>query len=160
MRAGGAGIPAFFTPTGYGTLIEQGGFPIKLGKDGKEVLMATEKKEQREINGRHYILENSITGDFSLIKAWKADEKGNVVFRKSARNFNPDVATAGKICIVEVEEIVPAGSLDPDQIHLPDVYVQRIIKGESYEKRIEFRTVELTGKESTSKPGKPDNFKT
>lgn len=96
-------------------------------------------------------------GDFSLIKGWKADEKGNVVFKKSARNFNPDVATAGKTCIVEVEEIVPAGSLDPDQIHLPDVYVHRIVKGESYEKRIEFRTVSkaTSGKEPVGgKPGK------
>lgn len=86
-------------------------------------------------------MERSVTGDFSLIKAWKADEKGNVVFRKSARNFNPDCATAGKICIVEVEEIVPTGSLDPDSIHLPDVYVKRIIKGSNYQKRIEFRTL-------------------
>lgn len=86
-------------------------------------------------------MERAVTGDFSLIKAWKADEKGNVVFRKSARNFNPDCATAGKICIVEVEEIVPTGSLDPDSIHLPDVYVKRIIKGSNYQKRIEFRTL-------------------
>lgn len=126
MRAGGAGIPAFFTPTGAGTVIQEGGFPIKFGKDGK-VEIATEKKEHRIFNDKHYILENSITGDFALIRAWKADEKGNVVFRKSARNFNPDCATAAKLCIVEVEEIVPSGSLDPDQIHLPDVYVDRIV---------------------------------
>ena len=98
-------------------------------------------------------MERSITGDFSIIKAWKADEKGNVVFRKAARNFNPDAATAGRTCIVEVEEIVPAGALDPDQIHLPDVYVKRIVRGPKYEKRIEFKTV--TGG-STSKPGKAD----
>ncbi len=145
MRAGGAGIPAFFTPTGQGTVIEEGGFPIKYGKGG-DVLIASQKREKRVYNGINCILENSITGDYALIKAWKADEKGNVVFRKSARNFNQDVATAGKICIVEVEEIVPTGSLDPDQIHLSDVYVQRIVKGEKYEKRIEFRTVDQNEK--------------
>jgi len=153
LRAGGAGIPAFFTATGNGTLVEEGGFPIKISKENP-ILSA--KKEKREYDGREYILERSITGDFSIIKGWKADEKGNVVFRKAARNFNPDVATAGKICIVEVEEIVPAGSLDPDQIHLPDVYVNRIIKGEKFEKRIEFRTVDNKGSAAPSKPGKAD----
>jgi acyl CoA:acetate/3-ketoacid CoA transferase alpha subunit len=123
LRAGGAGIPAFFTATGQGTLVEEGGFPIKLGPDGKTTVIASEKREKREYDGRNYLLERSITGDYALIKGWKADEKGNVIFRKSARNFNPDVATAGKICIVEVEEIVPTGTFDPDQIHLPDVYV-------------------------------------
>jgi 3-oxoacid CoA-transferase len=98
-------------------------------------------------------LERSITGDFSIIKGWKADEKGNVVFKKAARNFNPDAATAGRTCIVEVEEIVPAGALDPDQIHLPDVYVNRIIRGPKYEKKIEFKTVSGG---STAKPGKAD----
>mmetsp|Transcript_38530 Transcript_38530/g.28377 ORF Transcript_38530/g.28377 Transcript_38530/m.28377 type:complete len:176 (+) Transcript_38530:156-683(+) len=132
MRAGGAGIPAFFTPTGYGTVVSEGGFPIKLGTDGKSVAIPSEKKEVRLYNGINCVLENSVNADFSLIKGWKADEKGNVIFRKSARNFNPDAATCGKICIVEVEEIVPAGTFDPDQIHLPDVYVQRIIKGEHY----------------------------
>lgn len=102
--------------------------------------IATEKKEKREFNGKSYIMEKTITGDYALIRGWKADDKGNVVFRKASRNFNPDVATAGKICIVEVEEIVPAGQLDPDQIHLPAVYVNRIVKG-NFEKRIEFRTV-------------------
>jgi 3-oxoacid CoA-transferase len=96
-------------------------------------------------NGKKYILENSIVGDFSLVKAWKADTAGNLVFRKSARNFNPDVATAGKICIAEVEEIVAVGSLDPDQIHIPSVYVHRIIKTETDEKRIEFRTTHVEG---------------
>ena len=114
MRAGGAGIPGFYTATGYGTVIEEGGFPIKLGSDSKTVVIASEKKERKVFGDREYILEKSITGDFALIKGWKADEKGNVVFRKSARNFNPDVATAGKVCIVEVEEIVPSGTLDPD----------------------------------------------
>lgn len=151
LRAGGAGIPAFYTATGNGTMVEEGGFPIKISKDNQ---ILSGKKEKREYDGREYILERAITGDFSIIKGWKADEKGNVVFRKAARNFNPDVATAGKICIVEVEEIVPAGSLDPDSIHLPDVYVKRIIKGPSFEKRIEFRTVDKAS--SAAKPGKAD----
>ncbi len=122
LRAGGAGIPAFYTPTGVGTLIAEG-------------------KESREFNGRPYILEKGITGDFALVKAWKGDKFGNLVFRKTARNFNPMIATAGKITIAEVEELVEVGELDPDQIHTPGVYVQRIIQGPSYEKRIEQRTV-------------------
>ncbi|WP_286232938.1 CoA transferase subunit A [Thalassotalea sediminis] len=121
MRAGGAGIPAFFTATGYGT-------PVG---DGKEV---------REFNGRPYIMEESITGDFAIVKAWKADTYGNLVYRKTARNFNPMAATAGKITVVEVEEIVPAGELDPDEIHTPGIYVDRLIQGQ-FEKRIEQRTV-------------------
>ena len=121
MRAGGAGIPAFYTATGYGTLVG----------DGKEV---------REFNGRHYILEEAIQGDFSIAKAWKADLYGNLVFRKTARNFNPMVVTAGKIAVVEVEEIVEVGSLDPDEIHLPGIYVNRLIQG-TFEKNIEQRTV-------------------
>lgn len=122
LRAGGAGIPAFYTPTGVGTLVAEG-------------------KEVREFNGRPYILEKGITGDFALVKAWKADKFGNLIFRKTARNFNPMIATAGKITVVEVEELVEVGELEPDQIHTPGVYVQRIIKGPSYEKRIEQRTV-------------------
>lgn len=122
LRAGGAGIPAFFTPTGYGTLVAEG-------------------KETRDFNGRHYVLEKAITGDFALIKAWKGDKFGNLIFRKTARNFNPMVATAGKITIAEVEELVEVGELDPDQIHTPGIYVQRIIKGPSYQKRIEQRTI-------------------
>lgn len=120
-RAGGAGIPAFFTPTGAGTLVAKG-------------------KETRVFQGREYVLEQAITGDFAFVKAWKADTLGNLVYRKTARNFNPVMATAGKICIAEVEEIVPAGSLDPDHIHTPAVYVKRLVKG-SFEKRIEQRTV-------------------
>ncbi|MCJ8296574.1 MAG: CoA transferase subunit A [Colwellia sp.] len=120
MRAGGAGIPAFFTATGVGT-------PVA---DGKEV---------RSFNGRDYILEEAIVGDFAIIKAWKADRYGNLVFRKTARNFNPLAATAGKITVVEVEEIVEVGELDPDQIHTPGIYVNRVIQG-SFEKRIEQRT--------------------
>lgn len=121
MRAGGAGIPAFYTATGYGT-------PVAEGKD------------KREFNGKNYILEESITGDFAIIKAWKADKYGNLIFRKTARNFNPNAATAGKITVVEVEEIVEPGELDPDHIHTPGIYVDRLIVG-TFEKRIEQRTL-------------------
>ena len=121
IRAGGAGIPAFYTATGYGTLIGDG-------------------KEAREFNGRHYILEESIQGDFSIAKAWKADRYGNLVFRKTARNFNPTAVTAGKIAVVEVEEIVEPGELNPDGIHLPGIYVDRLIQG-TFEKLVEIRTV-------------------
>jgi 3-oxoacid CoA-transferase len=144
MRAGGAGIPAFYTPTGVGTLIEQGGFPIRIGTANKPEI-SSQPRERKIFGGKEYILENSIVGDFALIKGWKADKAGNLVFRKSARNFNPDVATAGKICIAEVEEIVPVGSFDPDQIHIPSVYVHRIIKAEINEKRIEFKTLHVEG---------------
>jgi 3-oxoacid CoA-transferase subunit A len=122
LRAGGAGIPAFYTPTGVGTLIAEG-------------------KETREFNGRKYILEKAIIGDFGIVKAWKADAMGNLIFRKTSRNFNPLCAMAGKITIAEVEEIVPVGSIDPDQVHLPGVYVHRLFKGEKYEKRIERRVL-------------------
>lgn len=122
MRAGGAGIAGFYTKTGVGTLIAEG-------------------KEVKSFDGEDHILERGIFADLSIVKAWKADETGNVVFRKTARNFNAPAATCGKICIVEVEEIVPTGSLDPDCIHLPGVYVQRMIVGSPYEKMIEFRTV-------------------
>ena len=120
-RAGGAGIPGFYTKTGVGTIVAEG-------------------KEHREFNGQTYILETGLVSDLSIVKAWKADELGNLVFRKTARNFNPDMATAGKLCVAEVEEIVPVGSLDPDHIHLPGIFVNRIIKG-NFEKRIEQRTV-------------------
>src|SRR6195952_4952256 len=122
MRAGGAGIPGFYTKTGVGTLIAQG-------------------KETKEFDGQEFILERGIFADLALVKAWKADTTGNVVFRKTARNFNVPAATCGKVCVVEVEEVVPAGSLDPDSIHLPGVYVQRLIVGAPYAKIIEFRTV-------------------
>lgn len=121
LRAGGAGIPAFFTATGYGT-------PVA---DGKEV---------REFDGRHYVMERAITGDFAIVKGWKADHYGNVIYRHTAQNFNPIVATAGRITVVEVEEIVEPGELDPTQIHTPGIYVDRIIQG-TFEKRIEKRTV-------------------
>ncbi|MCB0378080.1 MAG: CoA transferase subunit A, partial [Bdellovibrionales bacterium] len=120
LRAGGAGIPAFFTPTGVGTVVAEG-------------------KEVREFDGRPYVMERGIQGDFALVKAWKADPFGNLVFRKTARNFNPMMATAGRITVAEVEEIVDYGDLDPDQIHTPGIFVQRLIKGPSYVKRIEQR---------------------
>jgi 3-oxoacid CoA-transferase subunit A len=122
IRAGGAGIPLFFTKTGYGTLI-------------------AENKETREIDGEHYVGETWLRADLSIVKAWKGDKAGNLIYRKTARNFNPMMATAGKACIAEVEELVEVGELDPDQIHTPSIYVDRIIVGESYEKRIERRTV-------------------
>ena len=121
MRAGGAGIPAFYTATGYGTPVAEG-------------------NEVREIDGRHYILEHAIRGDFAIVKGWKADHFGNVMYRHTAQNFNPLAATAGKITVVEVEEIVEPGELEPSQIHTPGIYVDRIIQG-SFEKRIEKRTL-------------------
>ncbi|MBX7528453.1 CoA transferase subunit A [Qipengyuania vesicularis] len=121
MRAGGAGIPGFYTKTGVGTQVAEG-------------------KEVKTFDGEDYILERGIFADLAIVKAWKADETGNLVFRKTARNFNQPAATCGKICVVEVEEIVPTGSLDPDCIHLPGVYVQRMIVGAPYDKKIEFVT--------------------
>ena len=145
LRAGGAGIPAFFTPTGVGSDVANGGFPIKFKPGTSEALIASEPKEERIYNGKRYILEESLTADYSLVKGWKADEAGNVIFRKSAQNFNNDVARAGKICIVEVEEIVPTGSIDPDCIHLPHIFVQKLIKCDHYEKPLEVRTVANEG---------------
>ena len=122
MRAGGAGIPGFYTKTGVGTLVAEG-------------------KEAKEFDGEEFILERGIFADLALVKAWKADESGNLMFRKTARNFNLPAATCGKVCVVEVEEVVPTGSFDPDCIHLPGVYVQRMIVGAPYDKKIEFRMV-------------------
>ncbi|XP_048475015.1 3-oxoacid CoA transferase 1a [Rhincodon typus] len=144
IRAGGAGIPAFFTPTAYGTLIEEGGAPIKYNKDGN-IGISSEPREVREFNGRHYILERGITGDFALVKAWKADRAGNVVFRKTARNFNQPMCKAARVTVVEVEEIVDTGTFAPEDVHIPSIYVQRVIKGEKYEKRIERRTLRKLG---------------
>mmetsp|Transcript_136851 Transcript_136851/g.266194 ORF Transcript_136851/g.266194 Transcript_136851/m.266194 type:complete len:523 (-) Transcript_136851:271-1839(-) len=144
LRAGGAGIPAFFTRTAYGTVIQHGGNVIKYGAGGVKggiVEIASEPCETRDFDGHGYVMERSITGDFSVIKAWKADEAGNLVWKGTSQNFNPDCAKAGKICIAEVEEIVPTGTLSPEEIHLPGLYVQRVVKGEGYEKRIEKRTV-------------------
>ena len=122
MRAGGAGIPGFYTKTGVGTAVAEG-------------------KEVKVFDGEDYILERGIFADLAIVKAWKADETGNLMFRKTARNFNLPAATCGRVCVVEVEEIVPVGALDPDCIHLPGVYVQRMIVGAPYDKKIEFRTV-------------------
>lgn len=141
VRAGGAGVPAFFTATGYGTLIHEGGAPIRYNSDGT-VDIASEPREERIFNGRHYIMETALTGNFSLIKGWKADRAGNITFRKTARNFNVPMAKAGKTCIVEVEEIVETGTIPPEDVHLPSIYVQRIVKGEKYEKRIERLTLQ------------------
>jgi 3-oxoacid CoA-transferase subunit A len=121
LRAGGAGIPAFYTPTGVGTSVAEG-------------------KETREFDGRTYVLERAIKGDFALVKAWKGDKYGNLMYRKTARNFNPMIATAGRITVAEVEELVEIGELDPDNIHTPGIYVQRIFRSEGWEKRIEQRT--------------------
>lgn len=137
LRAGGAGIPAFYTATGTGTtLVEKGGFPIKFAADGSAVLVS-EAREVRVFDGRRFVMERGIKGDFALVKAWKADKSGNLVFRYTSRNFNPLCAQAGKICVAEVEEIVEDGELHPDSIHLPGIYVHRIVKGEKFEKRIE-----------------------
>ncbi|KAG8199045.1 hypothetical protein JTE90_021058 [Oedothorax gibbosus] len=136
IRAGGAGIPAFFTPSAYGTLVEEGGAPVKYSLDGK-IALASESKEVRQFNGRPYILEEAITGDFALIKAWKADKFGNLIFRKSTQNFNVPMCKAAKITIAEVEEIVEIGEIPPEQVHVPSVYIQRVFVGEKFEKRIE-----------------------
>jgi len=150
IRAGGAGIPAFYTPTGYGTLIHKGGSPIKYAEGGK-VAITSKSRQEQTYNGIPYILEEAITGDFALIKAYKADESGNLLFRKSARNFNTPMCKAAKITIVEVEEIVPTGSLDPDFIHMPSIFVHRIIKA-PVEKRIERLTVRKS--QSAKEPSK------
>jgi 3-oxoacid CoA-transferase A subunit len=121
LRAGGAGIPAFYTPAGYGTLAAQG-------------------RETREFDGKPYVMERGITGEFAIVKAWKGDAWGNLVYRKTARNFNPMIATAGKITIAEVEELVPVGSIPADEVHTPGIYVRRIFEGQGYEKPIERRT--------------------
>jgi 3-oxoacid CoA-transferase subunit A len=122
IRAGGAGIPAFFTKTGVGTLVAEG-------------------KEHREFEGETYVMERGIVCDLAIVKAWKGDHAGNLVYRKTARNFNPVAATAGRVCVVEVEQLLAPGALDPDHVHTPGIYVDRILQGRSYEKRIEQRTV-------------------
>ncbi|BDG07256.1 CoA transferase subunit A [Anaeromyxobacter paludicola] len=126
LRAGGAGIPGFYTATGVGTQVAEG-------------------KEVRTFDGREYLLERAIVGDFALVKAWKADAWGNLVFRKTARNFNPMMCGAGKVCVVEAEELVPVGGLDPDRIHVPSIYVKRLVQGRGYVKPIERRTVRPRG---------------
>jgi 3-oxoacid CoA-transferase subunit A len=128
MRAGGAGVAAFFTPTGYGTVVAEG-------------------KETREFDGRMYVLERALKADFAFVKAWKGDKWGNLVYRKTARNFNPVMATAGRITIAEVEHLVEVGSIEPDNVHTPAIYVQRIFQASNYPKRIEKRTVRKRGAE-------------
>ncbi len=140
LRAGGAGIPAFYTPTGAGTAVSEGGLPLKYAADGS-VAKSSPKKEMREFEGRTYVLERAITGDFAIVKAWKGDRFGNLVYRHTAMNFNPMCATAAKTTLAEVEELVEVGELDPDHIHTPGIFVHRIFQGERYEKRIERRTV-------------------
>jgi 3-oxoacid CoA-transferase subunit A len=140
LRAGGAGIPAFFTPTGAGTAVSDGGLPLRYGPDGK-VVKLSQTKELRDFDGKPHVLEPAIRGDFAVVKAWKADRFGNLVYRHTAMNFNPMCATAAKVTIAEVEEIVEVGALDPDHVHTPGIFVHRVVKGESYEKRIERRTV-------------------
>jgi 3-oxoacid CoA-transferase subunit A len=139
LRAGGAGIPAFFTPTGAGTAISDGGLPFKYAKDGS-VAKYSPKKETREFDGRPYVLEPGITGDFALVKAWRGDRFGNLVYRHTAMNFNPMMATAGKVTVAEVEELVEVGSIDPDHVHTAGIFVHRIFQGTGYEKRIERKT--------------------
>jgi len=141
----------FFTATGVGTtLVQEGGFPVKLNKDGS-VAIGSKPRETRVFNGREYVMEEAIRGNFALIKAWKADKRGNLVFRNTARNFNPNMATAADITIAEVEEIVETGDLKPDEIHLPGIYVHRLLKGPKYEKRIERLTLDR-GENKDSKP--------
>ena len=139
LRAGGAGIPAFFTPTGAGTAISDGGLPLRYAADGS-VAKYSAKKEIRQFGDRNYVLEPAITGDFALVKAWKGDRFGNLVYRHTAMNFNPMMATAAKVTIAEVEELVDVGKIDSDQVHTAGIYVHRIFKGTGYEKRIERRT--------------------
>jgi len=139
LRAGGAGIAAFYTPTGAGTSIGDGGLPIRYAPDGS-VAKFSEKKEAREFGGRTYVLEPAIVGDYAIVKAWKGDRFGNLVYRHTAMNFNPMMATAAKTTIAEVEELVDIGEIDPDHVHTAGIYVHRIFQGASYEKRVERRT--------------------
>jgi 3-oxoacid CoA-transferase/3-oxoacid CoA-transferase subunit A len=138
IRAGGAGIVAFYTPTGVGTAVSDGGLPLRYGEGGV-VVKSSPKKEVREFDGKPYVLEPAITGDYAIVKAWKGDKFGNLVFRHTAANFNPMMATAAKITIAEVEELVEPGVLEPNTIHTPGIYVHRIYQGQAYEKRIERR---------------------
>jgi 3-oxoacid CoA-transferase subunit A len=140
LRAGGAGIPAFYTPTGAHTAISEGGLPVLYNADGT-VKKYSAKKEIRAFDGRDYVLEPAIRGQFALVKAWRGDRYGNLVYRHTAMNFNPMVATAADVTVAEVEELVEVGALDPDHVHTPGIFVHRIFQGEGYEKRIERRTV-------------------
>lgn len=137
LRAAGAGIPGFFTATGIGTLVENGGIPIRNSKGGLRVEQVSVPKETRIFNGKKYLYEEAIFGDYAFVKAQKADKKGNLVFNKTARNFNPDIAGAAKVTIAEVEQIVEPGKLDPDEIHLPGIFVDYIWKPKSFQRRHE-----------------------
>lgn len=143
LRAGGAGIPAFYTPAGVGTQVAEGGLPWRYAPD-RTVALASPPKEIREFRGRRYVLEHGITTDFALVRAWRGDRHGNLVFRRAAANFNPLAAMAGRVTVAEVEELVEPGELHPDQVHLPGIYVQRVVEltpAEAADKQIEKRTV-------------------
>jgi len=162
MRAAGAGIPAFYTATGGGTLVQNGGMPMRYASDGSgEVVKPSPPREARTFEVeygpkkgevRSFVLEHAIHGDFALVKAWKGDTEGNLVYRKTARNHNPAIATAGNITIAEVEELVPAGSIDPDEVHTPGIYVDRIVQGEVNQKIIERLTLSGQGAEMGTNP--------
>ena len=141
LRAGGAGIPAFYTPAGVGTQVAEGGLPMRYNADGS-VHTASARKETRHFDGHDYVLEQAITGDYAIVKAWKGDRHGNLVFKASSRNFNPMCATAGRVTIAEVEELVEPGTLDPENVHTQGIFVQRVFVGRDYQKRIERRTVQ------------------
>ncbi|MCL2448439.1 MAG: CoA transferase subunit A [Polyangiaceae bacterium] len=143
LRAGGAGIAAFYTPTGAGTVISEGGLPVRYGAGGT-VAKVSPKKETRDFGGRTYVLEPAITGDFAIVKAWRGDPLGNLVYRHTAMNFNPMMATAARVTIAEIEELVDTGTLDPDHVHTAGIYVHRVVVGGAYEKRIERRTTRKT----------------
>ena len=157
FRAGSVGISAFYTHTGAGSLVEEGGFPMKFALGGKGVEKYSMPRETKVYGGEKYLLEKAINGDFGIIKAWKADTMGNLIYRKTARNFNPDIAGAAKVTIAEVEEIVPAGSLDPDKIHTPGILVQRVVKGEYFDKPIE--RLALNKGTGIQLPGTPEQIR-
>lgn len=140
IRAGGAGIPGFYTPTGVGTQVSEGGLPMKYDSNG-QVIKASSPKEKKCFNDKTYVLEEALKADFAFIRAYKADSFGNLIFNKTARNFAPTMATAAKVTIVEAEHIVPVGELNPDAIHLPGIYVQKVIQGRNYSRLIEHKTV-------------------
>ena len=157
-RAAGAGIPAFFTPTGTGTLVQHGDMPLKYEKDGR-VAKFSEPKEFRKFDGLGYIMERALKGDFALIKAWKADRSGNLVFRKSARNFNVAMAKAAKVTIAEVEKVVENGEIDPDDVHLPGLYVDRVLEGGTFEHRIERVKYQTSGSNTQAADSDPSRMR-
>ena len=140
LRAGGSGIPAFYTPAGVGTLVAEGGLPWRYHPDGS-VAVTSPAKEVREFDGVSYVLERALTPDYALVHAWKGDRHGNLVYRRSSRNFNPDCAAAGRITIAQVEHLVEPGEIDPDAVHTPGIHVQRVLHVPDVAKQVEFRTV-------------------